>query len=201
MRPTEDTTDLRIRRTRKLLQESLLHLLAKKSFQAITVKDICETAMVNRSTFYDHFPDKYALMEHTISDRFRQQLETRMPGSDEYSVDNLRALITTMWEFFGGLHGSCRHADEQDRLFFQSRVIRLVQAVLAEWLPRLSPPQSQDPSTQALAAAMASWAMYGAAHYWVEERPQGTGMELADRVVPILHGILVGQGRSLVPQS
>jgi AcrR family transcriptional regulator len=60
------TVDLRVRRTRKLLQEAFLKLMSKKSFQAITVQDISAEAMVNRSTFYDHFVDQYELAELLI---------------------------------------------------------------------------------------------------------------------------------------
>ena len=56
--------DMRIRRTRKLIWEALLTLLQNHSFASISVKDICEQAMVHRSTFYSHFTDKYALLNY-----------------------------------------------------------------------------------------------------------------------------------------
>ena len=34
-----------------------------KAFEKITVGDIIAEAMVNRSTFYQHYPDKYAVLE------------------------------------------------------------------------------------------------------------------------------------------
>jgi AcrR family transcriptional regulator len=54
--------DLRVQRTRKLLQQALFDLVAEKGFAAVTVRDITERAMVNRSTFYRHFLDKYELI-------------------------------------------------------------------------------------------------------------------------------------------
>jgi AcrR family transcriptional regulator len=56
-------TDLRVRRTHKLLWEALMGLLCEQTFEEITVKDICERAMVHRTTFYKHYEDKYALLE------------------------------------------------------------------------------------------------------------------------------------------
>ncbi len=41
--------------TALLMNESLLQLIDKKEYQFITVKDICEKAGVNRSTFYLHY--------------------------------------------------------------------------------------------------------------------------------------------------
>jgi AcrR family transcriptional regulator len=53
--------DLRIRRTRKSLREALVDLATEKGFEAVTVQDLADRAMVNRATFYRHYQDKYAL--------------------------------------------------------------------------------------------------------------------------------------------
>ncbi len=60
---SEEQEDLRVRRTHKLLWEALMAELSQRSFEEITVKEICERAMVHRSTFYKHYEDKYALLE------------------------------------------------------------------------------------------------------------------------------------------
>ena len=54
--------DLRVRRTQKLLWEALIELMAQQDFESISVKDICERAMVHRTTFYKHYEDKYDLL-------------------------------------------------------------------------------------------------------------------------------------------
>jgi AcrR family transcriptional regulator len=61
-----ENQDLRVRRTRKLLQEALIDLTVEKGFAAVSIRDICERAMVNRSTFYRHYLDKYALLNEYI---------------------------------------------------------------------------------------------------------------------------------------
>jgi AcrR family transcriptional regulator len=60
--------DLRVRRTRKLLSDALVALLAKQPFESITVRQICERAMVHRATFYTHFTDKYELLRSVLND-------------------------------------------------------------------------------------------------------------------------------------
>ena len=60
--------DLRTIRTYKLLKDSLLELLSKDSFDNIKVNDICNLAMVHRTTFYSHFADKYELLDYAIKD-------------------------------------------------------------------------------------------------------------------------------------
>ncbi|KOP69468.1 TetR family transcriptional regulator [Lysinibacillus sp. FJAT-14745] len=64
MKSNEKQLDLRIRRTYKLLWESLFELMtqSKQKYSTITINQICERAMVHRTTFYQHFEDKNALL-------------------------------------------------------------------------------------------------------------------------------------------
>lgn len=50
-------------RTAVKMDEALLSLLEKKDFAYITVKEICETAGVNRSTFYLHYQNTSELLK------------------------------------------------------------------------------------------------------------------------------------------
>ena len=47
------------------MDEALLELLEKKDFDYITVKEICDVAKVNRSTFYLHYENTYELLKET----------------------------------------------------------------------------------------------------------------------------------------
>lgn len=64
MKSNEGQLDLRIRRTHKLLWESLFELMtqSKQKYSSITINQICNRAMVHRTTFYQHFEDKNALL-------------------------------------------------------------------------------------------------------------------------------------------
>ncbi|MFJ8515902.1 TetR/AcrR family transcriptional regulator [Lysinibacillus xylanilyticus] len=64
MKSNEGQLDLRIRRTHKLLWESLFELMtqSKQKYSSITINQICDRAMVHRTTFYQHFEDKNALL-------------------------------------------------------------------------------------------------------------------------------------------
>ena len=64
----ENKEDLRVKRTRKLLSNALLELLNKESFDKISILDICEKAMVHRTTFYKHFSDKYDLFSYVFKE-------------------------------------------------------------------------------------------------------------------------------------
>ena len=47
------------------MDEALITLLAKKDFEYITIKEICDTAEVNRSTFYLHYENTSDLLKET----------------------------------------------------------------------------------------------------------------------------------------
>ncbi|WP_180554464.1 TetR/AcrR family transcriptional regulator [Staphylococcus haemolyticus] len=67
--------DLRVQKTHQALITSFSDLLQTKSFEQITVQDLCANANVRRSTFYRHFNDKYDLLNHVVStliDHFRK---------------------------------------------------------------------------------------------------------------------------------
>src|ERR1043165_5952074 len=70
MQKSEAMEDLRVRRTRKLLQQAFIELTVEKGFAALTVRDITERAMVNRSTFYRHYLDKYDLLEQYMNETY-----------------------------------------------------------------------------------------------------------------------------------
>jgi len=60
--------DRRVQKTRKLLQDALIELVAEKSYESVSIREILERANVGRSTFYAHFQDKDQLL-HSILDR------------------------------------------------------------------------------------------------------------------------------------
>ena len=47
------------------MDEALITLLEKKDFEYITIKEICDTAGVNRSTFYLHYENTTDLLKET----------------------------------------------------------------------------------------------------------------------------------------
>ncbi|HDG8759164.1 TPA: fatty acid efflux pump transcriptional regulator FarR [Staphylococcus aureus] len=75
-------TDLRVIKTKKALSSSLLQLLEQQLFQTITVNQICDNALVHRTTFYKHFYDKYDLLEYLFNqltkDYFARDISDRL---------------------------------------------------------------------------------------------------------------------------
>lgn len=60
--------DKRIRKTKRLLKQTLIDMLSESTFEQITVKSLCERAEVSRITFYTHYNDKFDLTDEIFID-------------------------------------------------------------------------------------------------------------------------------------
>ncbi len=69
--------DLRVIKTKNNLYQTLIELMSDMPFEEIKVSDICERALVNRSTFYSHYSDKYELLSSYI-DTLKESLEKEL---------------------------------------------------------------------------------------------------------------------------
>lgn len=53
----------RIKLTKKMLKDSLISMLEKESIHKISIRELCEHAEINRSTFYKYYGNQYELLE------------------------------------------------------------------------------------------------------------------------------------------
>ena len=66
-REAEKNLDLRIRKTRRAIRSGLVKACQAKPYAHVSVTDICSASMVSRTTFYDHYTDKDALLAEVVS--------------------------------------------------------------------------------------------------------------------------------------
>ena len=71
------------------MDEAFLTLLEKKDFDYITVKEICEVADVNRSTFYLHYETMADLLSESVS-HMNEQFLAYMKRDSQTFVTKLR---------------------------------------------------------------------------------------------------------------
>ena len=96
-------TDLRIIKTKKGIYNALLELMREKQFEEIKVSDICEKALINRSTFYAHFEDKYELLADYINDMkeelaFELKKNTNISSTKEYYIEMIKLFLNHIEE-------------------------------------------------------------------------------------------------------
>ncbi len=97
-------TDARVRYTQRVLKECFLTLLGEKPINRITVKEVCETAELNRATFYAHYSDCYALLdsiEQELLAAFQQSLRLM-------NVLDPSALISAIYGMVEQHEAACR---------------------------------------------------------------------------------------------
>lgn len=182
----EMLVDLRVQRTRRLLREAFMSLMSQKDFQSITVRDIAEQAQVHRTTFYDHFVDKYELLEDAIHDRFRRTLLDNTLQDSSFSEANLERLIRITCDFLVQLHQHCLPRVQQVFHLIQTQITTVIAELLMGWLQQHQSQVSLDTPSLPLKAAISSWAIYGAAFHWYQNRQQMSAETFAASTLPLI---------------
>lgn len=90
--------DLRVIKTRNTLYDVLLSLMKEKTFEEIKVSDICNKALINRSTFYAHYTDKYELLADCIKNlkkSLTEELEKNrnISNTKEYYLEMIKLFL------------------------------------------------------------------------------------------------------------
>src|SRR5262245_54566566 len=98
MKSSTDALDLRVRRTYKFLWDALISLMTERDFESITVTDICERAMVHRTTFYKHYEDKYGLLYHGIQNELKALFEAVDKHVETEKEANNRTRLVAVFE-------------------------------------------------------------------------------------------------------
>jgi AcrR family transcriptional regulator len=175
--------DPRIRRTRQMLFQAFQELLTEKTFDQISVRDLAERSTLNRATFYDHFTDKFALLEAMIGEKFTSFIDARMANTVGTCEAGLRQLILAACDFLAEVSSGCQKHQRQFEPIVESRVKAIMRETLLEGL------RNHKAKSPELKATMVSWAITGAALQWSRER-ETSADELADAVLPTVHTAL-----------
>ncbi len=85
----------RIRLSKKMLKESLIALLAEDSIHKISVRDICNRAQINRTTFYKYYGSQYDLLKD-MEDDVLSQVDTYLSPANGALGDNVERIVKTI---------------------------------------------------------------------------------------------------------
>src|SRR5438105_6063820 len=100
---TQPVSNVRVRRTQKLLREALIELIEERGFEALTVGELTERAMVSRAAFYRNYQDKYDLVERI----FEEAMSTLLNAVGELGQEHPPEIWVTFFE----------HIAEYERLY------------------------------------------------------------------------------------
>jgi AcrR family transcriptional regulator len=187
--------DPRIRRTRQLLQGAMLSLMKTKPFDEISVQDIADAATVNRATFYDHYTDKYALLESTIASGFHQMLHHRQVVFDGSCPAAASAIILAACDYLTGMQSDSEVCNRQSAFepLVDAAITAAIRLTLVKGKPALQP-DSPTLSSEMIASA-ASSAIYGAVKQWSSTPNRPSAEEIVPGILQLVLPILGQQSR------
>jgi AcrR family transcriptional regulator len=175
--------DLRVRRTRMMLQNAVIELtVEREGFKDITIADISERAMVNRSTFYRHYLDKCDLLAQYMNDVYDLIADEKVAAEERGDVPE---------ELPSGLVTLLRHIQENADFYrimfgpegdpgfvadFRKNVEKRFR-----YLYSISPKKKDDPNSAPfeLRLSYIAYADIGAILWWLENEQPCTVEELA----------------------
>jgi AcrR family transcriptional regulator len=182
-----EPVDPRIRRTRALIHEAFLKLLATKPFEEISVQDLTELATLNRATFYAHFPDKYKLLECVATVQFRALLDSRGVEFDGTRVSAVRALVLGVCDYLSVESNRVGTVDALNP-HLQAAIVSVVRKKLRDGLECM---EGWDSATSRdMAATSTAWALYGAVREWFIRTERPPAEQVVDRIYNFLLPLL-----------
>ena len=188
-----EVRDPRIRRTRQLLQGALRKLMETKNFDEIAVQDITEAATVNRATFYDHYTDKYALLEAMVAGGFHWLLHERKVRYDGTCPSAAKAIILAVCDYLAQSHAGGAECQRQSAFepLIAAAIITAIRRVLMEGMPKEGVIGGPPP---AIIASAASCAIYGAANAWFNTPDRPPAEEIVPLVMQLVSPMLEAAG-------
>jgi AcrR family transcriptional regulator len=195
-----EVRDPRIRRTRQLLQQALGQLLQSRSFEEITVQDIAEAATVNRATFYDHYTDKFALLEALIAGGFHSLLQERSVAYNGSCPAQAAAIILATCDYLAA--SSARRACGERRGTMEpledAAMIAAIRRVIEHGMANIT---SLSPEQRAIRAAAVSGAIYGAVKQWLNTPDRWAAEQAVPQIVELVRPLLEDNKRAFDPHQ
>lgn len=163
--------DPRVVRTRQMLRDALVSLIAEKGFDAITVQDIADRATLNRATFYLHYQDKQELLVKSLHDEIDELMADISPedDSDRLAVEGPRRPIVKVFQ----------HVAQHARFFqvmmgaegvpsFIAAVRDYMAEITLNWLTLLQPDPEKSVVPLEIVANSLSWSLLGVLIWWLD---------------------------------
>lgn len=90
----EKKLDLRTKKIYVALIKTFEELLEEKSFEEITINELCDRAQTRRATFYKHFSDKYDFFQFMLKELRNEMIEEIQHSIEVQTPENyLHTLI------------------------------------------------------------------------------------------------------------
>lgn len=186
----EKKQDLRITKTYMALTKAFLEMMEERPFEAIKVNELCDRALVRKSTFYKHFADKYELLAFIVR-------ETQQRFDSEI-VESLEEMQNPTAYYSAFIHSIFDFMSQNARLLqsaMKSNSFTLITNILSEQVtPHIRAKLREDlrngykmPASPEIMASFFIGAVMESAKYWLN-----SGKNLAEEdLIEQIHGLIL----------
>ena len=163
--------DPRVVRTRQLLRDALVSLIAEKGFDAITVQDITDRSTLNRATFYLHYQDKQDLLIKSLRDEIDELMADISPADDldqsaagwpRRPIEKVFQHVAQRARFYQVMLGAAGVPA------FGAGVRDYITAITLEWLTTMQPEPDKSRVPLEIVANSLSWSLLGVLLWWLD---------------------------------
>ena len=186
MKKIINENDPRVIKTRRLLLDSFVVLVRKKDFTSISVKDITDSAQVNRATFYAHFQDKYDILEYMVIDTFMNLISKRIDIEAILNKETLRNIILFVCEYVETVSNSCKRNHTTILSLMEEKVKLKLCDIIYTILKKENGVIHKKDEKAALIATMISSSIYDAASKWNRDGRATTVEALTEGVMSFI---------------
>lgn len=179
----------RVQITKMLLNDSFLNLLKNKPLARVTVKDICEDADLNRSTYYQYYADPYDQMTKLEMNIIEEMISyVNISETPKNNYDALYSIIKQMLDFIQSKKDTFRI------LLSNNGDISLQRDILTVFYEKLLPSpdsvMSNEQSAFLKEFTFIGNGSFGMIYYWLmSENSESTG-ELAKSITEFVNTFL-----------
>ena len=177
--------DRRARRSRKLLKESLLELMKRKTFSDISVRDVTDAADMNRATFYLHYSGTAELL-HSVEEDLLEELQSLVDAhmQETFAVGSVAPVFEPVLDFVIENRETCAilFSSSESSGFFQA-IQQLVHENGAPLVKTWYHPA--DPRLTDYLLSFLAWGFMGLLREWFEQDmalPKAALLSAAQRV-------------------
>jgi AcrR family transcriptional regulator len=182
-----------MRRTRRLLQVALHKLMQSNSFDEISVQDITEAATVNRATFYDHYTDKFSLLDAMVAGGFHKLLEDRGVAYNGSCSSAAAPVILAACDYLCEFHSNQTACQRQSAFepLIESAMTKAIRRVLVSGMPQV---KATAGFSSEMVATSTSWAIYGAVKEWFNTPGRPSSQEIVPIILRLILPLLENAG-------